>query len=75
MLNLGAVKEVATLMLNCITLADKVTLDVMGRRFNARLRQSHHKKFPNTDFSRGITNTKQKMLKSTLVCYTCCVHY
>ena len=60
MLNLGAVKEVARLMLDCLTPSEKVTLDGMGRTFNNRLRQTHRRNFPTTDFSRGITNTKQK---------------
>ena len=60
MLNLGAVKEVARLMLDCLTPSKKVTLDGMGRTFNGRLRQTHRRNSPTTDFSRGITNTKQK---------------
>ena len=60
MLNLGAAKEVARLMLDCLTPSEKIVLDVMGRQFNARLQQTHRRNFPTTDFSRGITNTKQK---------------
>ena len=37
MLNLGVAKEVVTLMLDCLTPSQKVVLDGMGRRFNARL--------------------------------------
>ena len=61
MFNLGSAKEVTTLMLNCLTATEKTVLDAMGRRFNARLRQTHRRHFPTTDYSRGITNTKQKM--------------
>ena len=60
MFQLGIVKKAIELFFNCLTPTQKTQLDDMGRRFNKRLRQSHHSVFPTTDFSRGITNTEQK---------------
>ena len=60
MFQLGVVKTAVICFLECFTPKQKTLLDDMGRRFNKRLRQSQRKHFPRTDYSRGITNTKQK---------------
>jgi len=75
MFNLGCVKEVTSLLFDCLTPKQKAELDSMGRRFNARLRQTHRRNFPTTDFSRGITNTKQKHRRGIhrFVVYAVCV--
>ena len=60
MYQLGMIKTAVIIFLACFTMAQKTMLDDMGRRFHQRLKQCHRAKFPSTDFSRGITNTKQK---------------
>ena len=60
MFQLGVIKTAVICFLDCFTPTQKTQLDDMGRRFNNRLKQSERRKFPRTDFSRGITNTKQK---------------
>ena len=37
MLNLGAIKEVIILMLDCLTPSQKIVLDAMGHQYNQRL--------------------------------------
>ena len=73
MVQLGVFKDAAIVFLDCFTDSQKVQLDDMARRFNKRLRQSHRKNFPTTDFSRGITNTAQKQGKEyTGMLYVLC---
>ena len=60
MYQLGLMKLSVKVFFDNMTVSEKTQLDDMGRRFNKRLKQCHRRHFPRTDFSRGITNTKQK---------------
>ena len=73
MFQLGVIKASVVIFLDCFTMAQKTMLDDMGRRFHQRLKQSHRVHFPRTDFSRGITNTKQKQAEEyTGLLYVLC---
>ena len=73
MYQLGLIKTGVVIFFYCFTNAQKTMLDDMGRRFHHRLKQSHRANFPGTDFSRGITNTKQKQAEEyTGLLYVLC---